>query len=75
MRVLLVASDNDSYIHWFPLSLAYIASALMNAGHTVDIYNQDMHHFPEAHLTRYLDKQRFDVVGVNSIGGYISLIT
>lgn len=41
MKVLLIAYDNDSYIHWFPLGLAYIASALRNAGHNVVIYNQD----------------------------------
>ena len=29
-----------------------------------------MHHYPDVHLTEYLDKNHFDVVGVGVIGGY-----
>lgn len=70
MRVLLVVYDNDSYIHWFPQGLAYIASALRNGGHEVVIYNQDLHHYPDEHLTAFLDANRFDVVGFSFIAGY-----
>lgn len=70
MRVLLIAYDNDSYIHNFPLGLAYIASALRNAGHSVSIYSQDQFHYPESHLVDYLTNDRFDVVGIGVIGGY-----
>ncbi|MFC2025035.1 B12-binding domain-containing radical SAM protein [Chloroflexota bacterium] len=70
MQVLLIAYDNDSYIHEFPLGLAYIASALRNAGHDVTIYNQDKFHYPESHLIDYLTKNHFDVVGLGAIGGY-----
>lgn len=70
MKVLLIAYDNDSYIHVFPMGLAYIASALRNAGHEVTIYNQDMHHYPESHLIDYLSHNDFDVVGVGVIAGY-----
>jgi anaerobic magnesium-protoporphyrin IX monomethyl ester cyclase len=70
MRVLLVVYDNDSYIHWFPQGLAYVAAALRNAGHDVVVYNQDIHHYPEEHLTRYLDENHFDVVGISVIAGY-----
>lgn len=70
MRVLLIAYDNDSYIHEFPMGAAYIASALRNAGHEIVIYNQDQYHYPESHLTDYLTKNRFDVVGVGVIAGY-----
>ncbi len=70
MKVLLVIYDNDSYIHWFPQGASYIASALLKHGHTVEIYNQDKFHFPDEHLTQYLDEKRFDVVGVGVIAGY-----
>jgi len=70
MRVLLIAYDNDSYIHSFPLGLAYIATALKNAGHEVVIYNQDQYHYPESHLVDYLKKNRFDVIGVGIVAGY-----
>ena len=63
MRILLVVYDNDSYIHWFPQGLAYIAAVLLKNGHDVEIYGQDMNHYPEAHLTAYLNKNNFDMVG------------
>lgn len=70
MRVLLVVYDNDSFIHWFPQGLAYIAAVLLKEGYNVEIYNQDMNHYPDEHLTQYLNKNRFDVIGVSVIGGY-----
>lgn len=70
MRILLVVYDNGSYVHWFPQGIAYIAAVLRQAGHEVVIYNQDLHHYPEEHLTAYLDKNRFDAVGVSVIAGY-----
>lgn len=70
MRVLMVVYDNDSYIHCFPLGTAYVAAALRNVGHEVVIYSQDLHHYPDEHLTAYLDETPFDVVGISVIGGY-----
>lgn len=70
MRILLVVYDNDSYIHWFPQGLAYIASVLRINGHEVVIYNQDLHHYPDEHLTGYLDENPFDVVCLSFIAGY-----
>lgn len=70
MRILLVVYDNDSYIHWFPQGLAYIATVLKRNGHNVEIYNQDIHHYPEEHLTEHLNRNRFDAVGFSFIAGY-----
>ena len=70
MRFLLVIYDNKSYIHDFPLGLAYIAAVLRDNGVDVDIYSQDLHHYPDEHLTDYLDKNKYDFVGVSVIGGY-----
>jgi radical SAM superfamily enzyme YgiQ (UPF0313 family) len=70
MRILFVAYDNDSFISVFPQGLAYIASVCRKAGHEVNIYNQDVYHWPESHLTDLLNKKRFDVIGVGVIGGY-----
>jgi len=66
MRILLVVYDSGMYIHWFPMSLAYIASVLKRKGYKVEIYNQDKFHFPEEHLTEYLENHEFDVVGVTN---------
>lgn len=70
MKVLLIIYDNDSYIHFFPMGLAYIASALKNAGHDVMIYNQDVYHYSESHLTDYITHNEFDVVAIGVIAGY-----
>lgn len=70
MRVLLVVYDNDAYIHWFPQGLAYLAAVLEQNGHEVEVYSQDLHHYPEEHLTDLLDKNRYDVIGVGVIAGY-----
>lgn len=58
------------YIHWFPQGLAYIAAALLKEGHDVEIYNQDANHYPDEHLTAYLDQNKFDIIGVGIIAGY-----
>ena len=70
MKVLMVAYDNESYITWFPQGVAYLASALRNAGHDIEIYQQDIFQYPDSHLTEYLDSKSFDVVMVSVIGGY-----
>ncbi|TAN45978.1 MAG: B12-binding domain-containing radical SAM protein [Nitrospirae bacterium] len=70
MKILLVVYDNNSYISYFPMGLAYIASVCRNAGHEVKIYNQDVYHWPEERLTDLLNREFFDVIGVGVIGGY-----
>uniref|UniRef100_A0A6M3IIJ8 Putative radical SAM superfamily protein n=1 Tax=viral metagenome TaxID=1070528 RepID=A0A6M3IIJ8_9ZZZZ len=70
MKILLICYDNSSYIPHFPLGIAYIASVLRKEGHEVLIYNQDVHHYSEEHLTRLLDNVHFDVVGIGSVAGY-----
>jgi len=70
MRILLVVYDNDSFISTFPHGLSYVAAVWRNAGHKVEIYSQDVYHWPESHLQNLLDTQVFDVVGVSVIGGY-----
>jgi anaerobic magnesium-protoporphyrin IX monomethyl ester cyclase len=70
MNILLVVYDNDSYIHWFPQGLGYIAAVLEQRGDKVTVYNQDMHHYPDEHLTQFLDTHEFDAVGVSVIAGY-----
>jgi radical SAM superfamily enzyme YgiQ (UPF0313 family) len=70
MRILLVAYDAENYIHFFPQGLAYVAAVLRDEGHEVEIYSQDLHHYPDSHLTKYLNKKRFDVIGVSIIAGY-----
>ena len=64
MKILLVVYNNDSYIHWFPQGLAYIAAVLDREGYEIEVYNQDVHHYPDEHLTEYLNKNHFDIICV-----------
>ena len=70
MKILLVVYDNESFIHWFPQGLAYIAAVIQKEGYDVQIYNQDKHHYSDEHLTEYLNKNQFDIMGVSIIAGY-----
>lgn len=70
MHCLLIVYDNESYIHHFPLGLAYISATLKKAGHKVTVYNQDLHHSPDKHITELLDTYHFDIVAIGMVGGY-----
>ncbi|MHC4630713.1 MAG: B12-binding domain-containing radical SAM protein [Planctomycetota bacterium] len=70
MKILLVAYDNGSSINFFPIGLAYIAAVLRRKGYDVEIYSQDKFHYPDEHLTEFLNKNKFDVIGVSIIAGY-----
>lgn len=70
MKILLITYDNESLVQWFPQGMAYIAAILLQNGHEVEIYEQDIHHYPESHLTEYLNNNHFDMVGLSFIGGY-----
>ncbi|MCK5110890.1 MAG: B12-binding domain-containing radical SAM protein [Arcobacteraceae bacterium] len=70
MRILLITYDNESLIQWFPQGTAYIAATLLKYGHEVEIYEQDIHHYPESHLTQKLNDEHYDMVGLSFIGGY-----
>jgi len=70
MKVLLIAYDNGSYVSEFPLGLGYLSAVLREAGHQPVIYNQDVYHYPPEHLTKYLDENHFDAVGLSFVAGY-----
>jgi len=70
MKILLIAYDSGMYQHTFPIGLAYIAAVLRGEGFEVEVYSQDIHHYTEEQLRDYLDKKRFDVVGLGVVGGY-----
>ena len=70
MRILFIIYDNGSFVQCFPMGVGYIASVLRREGYIVSIYNQDVHHYSEEHLTNYLNKHKFDVVGLGIIAGY-----
>jgi len=70
MKILFILYDNDSHISFFPLGAAYLASVCRKAGHEVSIYQQDTHHWSDEHLTKHLEENKYDVVGVGMCAGY-----
>jgi radical SAM domain protein len=70
MKILMIAYDNESFLTWFPQGLAYLATSCINRGDTVEIYQQDIYHYPDEHLTDKLDNANYDIVLVSVIGGY-----
>lgn len=70
MKILLITYDNESVVQWFPQGIAYIAGTLLQHNYEVEIYEQDIHHYPESHLTEKLNNEQYDVVGLSFIGGY-----
>lgn len=70
MKILFIVYDNESHISEFPLGISYLAAVLKKAGHSVKIYSQDIYHYPPEHLTKYLDNNAFDIVGLSFIAGY-----
>jgi anaerobic magnesium-protoporphyrin IX monomethyl ester cyclase len=70
LKVLFVVYDNGSKIHEFPTGVGYLTSVLREAGHEVKIYSQDVYHYPPEHLTKYLDKNDFQMVCLSFMAGY-----
>ncbi len=70
MKFLMITYDNDSHISYFNMGTAYIAAAVRNAGHQVEIYSQDIYHYDEEHLKRHIDSNDYQIVGIGACGGY-----
>lgn len=70
MHILFIVYDNNSYIPQFPIGIAQLTAVLEKHGHDVTVFNQDVHHFPDADITQLLDREPFDLVGLSFIGGY-----
>ena len=62
MRILFVVYDNGSYDHHFPMGLGAIGGVLKKEGHEIEVWSQDMHHWPDDYLRIFLDENKFDVL-------------
>ena len=71
MKLLMVVYDQNSYCTFFPLGLAYLASAIRNTHPDVEIevWQQDIYHYSDDELTVKLDSDAFDIVMISVIGG------
>ncbi|MFA7707427.1 MAG: radical SAM protein [Candidatus Pacearchaeota archaeon] len=63
-KILFVIHDVYKDDNTFPLGIAYLAASLRNAGHSVQIYSQDVFHYTNEQLADFLDKNEFDIIGI-----------
>ncbi|MFA5377114.1 MAG: radical SAM protein [Dehalococcoidia bacterium] len=68
-KALLACYDNGSHLPFFPTNLAYLYSALDRAGWHVEVWHQDIHHYPDRDLTKKVE-EGFDLVGLGFVAGY-----
>jgi radical SAM superfamily enzyme YgiQ (UPF0313 family) len=52
------------------MGLGAIGGVLKKEGHEIEVWSQDMHHWPDDYLRIFLDENKFDVVVVSLIAGY-----
>ena len=71
MKILFVVYDNESAQNTIPLGVLYVASYIKKHGYAdIHFYSQDIYRYPESHLTEFLSKNKFDVVGIGFVAGY-----
>jgi len=71
MKILFVIYDNESSRPCVPMGILYIASYIKKHGYEdIHFYSQDIYHYSESHLTEYLSKNNFDIVGIGFVAGY-----
>ena len=71
LKVLFITYDNESNTNPVPLGMLYIASYIRKHGFDdITFYSQDVFHYPEEHLTEYLNNNFFNVIGIGFVAGY-----
>ena len=69
MRILLLPYDNGMHINYPPLNLMYVASALIQEGHNVQVYQHDIYHSEDS-LRQHLRNNDYDIIGLGACAGY-----
>lgn len=72
MRVLIIFYDNERRDNILPLGMVYIAGYLKPRVPDAEIvyYCQDVYHYPDEHLTEYLNHNHFDFAAIGFAAGY-----
>ena len=69
-KILFAVYDNGSFDHVFPMGFGALGAVLKRDGHDIKVWSQDMNHWPDDYLRKYLDENKFDVVILSVIAGY-----
>ena len=71
MKILIVNYDNESSVNTLPLGVLYVTGYLRaNGFKDVQYYSQDIYRYSEDHLTRFLNENHFDIIGIGFVAGY-----
>ncbi len=63
-RVLLIVHDVYQDDNVFPLGIGYLASVLKKEGAQVTVYSQDVFHYSNEELSKFLLENEFDLIGI-----------
>ena len=70
-KILLISYDNGSHTPFFPQNIFHLYSALRKEKiHDIGIWFQDISHGRAKALTKILDQNNFDIVGLGFVAGY-----
>ena len=70
-KILLISYDNGSHTPFFPQNIFHLYSALRKEKiHDIGIWFQDISHGRARALTKILDQNNFDIVGLGFVAGY-----
>jgi len=53
----------------FPLGLGYIAAALHNVGHKIDIFDQDALRWPNDKVESFIEQKQYDIFALSGMSG------
>lgn len=71
MKIVFATYDNQSPHNALPLGAAYVASYLREHGYPdVSFYSQDVYHYPDSHLTTFVDEVKPDIISLGFVAGY-----
>ncbi len=63
-RVLFIIHDVYQDDNYFPFGPGYMAAVLKKSGAEVYIYSQDIFHYTNDELAKFLDEHEFDIIGI-----------
>ena len=65
MSILFIIHDLYQEDNHFPLNIGYLSAVLIKQGFDVKICCMDLFHYTNIELTKYLQKEHFDLIGIS----------
>ena len=74
MKFLFIIHPNKQKVNVFPLGPAYLGAVLREKGHEVTMYCMDVFHYTPEELKKYLEENKFDVVGMGFMAARLDFV-